>query len=115
MAVWCVHYISFRDGKVCGGISLCKYLLQRPQCGGERLRRDCSQFLRQPGLVHGANLIEQDQTLPATMNDTDPKRRLATRRRHGCDEYCAQMIVHFGRGTTTHGRVFLISLPTVGS
>jgi hypothetical protein len=81
-----------------GGISFREYLLQRPQRGGERLCRDCSQFLRQPGLVHGANLIEQDQTLPATMSDADPKRRLATRRSDGCDQYGAQMIVHFGRG-----------------
>jgi len=57
-----------------------------------------SQSLRQPGLVHGSNLIEQDQTLPATMTDTDPKRRLAPCRGHGGDEYCAQVIVHFGRG-----------------
>jgi len=63
----------------------------------ERLCRDYSQFLRQSGLVHGANLIEQDQTLPATMSDADPERRLATRRGHGGDEYRAQMIVHFGR------------------
>src|ERR1017187_6011426 len=81
-----------------GGISFREYLLQRPQRGGERLCRDYSQFLRQPGLVHGSNLIEQDQTPPATMNDADPKRCLATRRSHGCDKYCAQMIVHFGRG-----------------
>src|ERR1022692_3313809 len=87
-----------RGANSSGGISFCEYLLQRPQRGGERLCRDHSQFLRQPGLVHGANLIEQDQTLSATMSDADPKRRLATRRRHGCDEYCAQMIVHFGRG-----------------
>src|ERR1035438_10292032 len=78
-----------------GGISFCKYLLQRPQRGGERLCRNRSQFLRQPGLVHGATLIEQDQTLPATVSDADPKRRLAPRRSHGCDEYCAQMIVRF--------------------
>src|ERR1017187_1602782 len=81
-----------------GGVSFREYLLQRPQRGGERLCRDYSQFLRQPGLVHGENLIEQDQTLPATMIDADPKRRLATRRGHGGDEYCAQMIVQFGRG-----------------
>ena len=55
-----------------------------------------SQFFRQPGLIHSANLVEQDQTLPAAMIDADPKRRLATRRGHRCDEYCAQMIVHFG-------------------
>jgi len=75
-----------------------EYLLQRPQRGGQRLCRDYSQFLRQPGLVHGANLIEQDQTLPASMIDSDPKRRLATRRGHGGDQRCAQMIVHFERG-----------------
>src|SRR5450759_3800645 len=86
-----------RGANSCGGISFCEYFLQRPQRGGERLCRDHSQFLRQSGLVHGANLIEQDQTLPATMSDADPKRRLATRRSHGRDEYCAQMIVHFGR------------------
>ena len=32
------------------------------------------------------------------MSDADPKRRLATCRSHGCNEHCAQMIVHFGRG-----------------
>ena len=32
------------------------------------------------------------------MSDADPKRRLVTRRCHGCDEYRTQMIVHFGRG-----------------
>ena len=57
-----------------GDVLFHKYLLQRPQRGGERLWRDYSQFLPQPGLVHGANLVEQDQTLPATMIDTDPKR-----------------------------------------
>jgi hypothetical protein len=31
------------------------------------------------------------------MSDADPKRRLATRRGHRCDEHRAQMIVHFGR------------------
>src|ERR1035438_3284175 len=88
-----------RGGNSSGGVSFCEYLLQRPQRGGERLCGDYSQFLRQPGLVHRANLIEQDdQTLPASMIDTDPKRRLATRRGHGGDEYCAQMIVHFRRG-----------------
>src|ERR1019366_4862285 len=51
-----------------------EYLLQRSQRGGERLCRDYSQFLRQPGLVHGTNLIEQDQALPATMSYTDPPR-----------------------------------------
>ena len=35
-----------------------EYLLQRPQGRGERLCRDYSQFLRQPGLVYGANLID---------------------------------------------------------
>src|SRR5450759_2324001 len=80
------------------GMSFCEYLLKRPQRGDERLCRDYSQFLRQPDLVHGANLIEQNQTLPATMSDVNPKWCLAARRSHGCDEYGAQMIVHFGRG-----------------
>src|SRR5450756_824991 len=84
-------------GSSSGGISFCEHLLQRPQRGGKRLCRDHSQFLRQSGLIHRANLIEQNQTLSATMIDTDPKRRLVTRRGHGCDEYCAQMIVHFAR------------------
>ena len=67
---------TFSGGlKPSGGISFCEYLLQRPQRGGERLCRDYSEFLRQPSLVHCANLIEQDHTLPATMIDTDPKRR----------------------------------------
>src|ERR1035437_4651474 len=87
-----------RGANSSGGVSFREYLWQRPQRGGELLCRDYSQFLRQPGLVHGANLIDQDQTLPATMIDTDPKRNLATRRGHRGDEYCAQMIVQFGRG-----------------
>src|ERR1022692_980490 len=81
-----------------GEILFCEDFLQRPQRGGERFCRDYSQFLRQPGLVHGTNLIEQYQAPPATMSDADTKRRLVTRRCHGCDEYRTQMIVHFGRG-----------------
>ncbi|SPF55838.1 hypothetical protein SBA4_7470005 [Candidatus Sulfopaludibacter sp. SbA4] len=80
-----------------GGSSFCEYLLQRPQRGGERLCRDYSQFLRQSGLVHSTNLIEQDQAFSATMSDADPKGCLAARRSHGCHDYCAQIIVHFGR------------------
>jgi hypothetical protein len=51
-------------GNSTGGVSFREYLLQRPQRGGERLCRDYSQFLRQPGLVHGANLIERSATGP---------------------------------------------------
>src|ERR1035441_10350699 len=68
-------------GKSSGGVSFREYLLQRPQRGGERLCRDYSQFIRQPGLVHGANLIEQDQTLPATMIDAARKHLCGLRHR----------------------------------
>ena len=43
-------------------------LLQCPQRSGERLLRDDAQFLRQPGLIHSANLIEQNQALAASMS-----------------------------------------------
>lgn len=53
-------------------------------------------FTSQPELVHGGNLIEQDQTPPVTMSDADPKRRLAIGRIHRCDERRAQSIVLIG-------------------
>jgi hypothetical protein len=80
-----------------GGISFGEYLFERPRRGGERLCRNHAQSLRQSDLIHGANLIEQDQALSATVSETHPKRCLATGRSHRCDEYCAQMIVHLGR------------------
>src|SRR5437763_10352681 len=32
------------------------------------------------------------------MSDADPKRSLAARRSHGCDDYSAQVVVHFSWG-----------------
>ena len=62
-----------------GRTSLREYFLQRSQRGAKRPCRDHSQLLHQPGLIHRANLIEQDETLPAAMIESNPKRRLAAR------------------------------------
>jgi hypothetical protein len=62
-----------------GRTSLRDYFLQRSQRGAKRPCRDHSQLLHQPGLIHRANLIEQDETLPAAMIESNPKRRLAAR------------------------------------
>jgi hypothetical protein len=98
-----------------GAVILRKHFLQRGKDNRHGLRSHATNAFHEPLAIDRSHLVQRDKTgaiLKATGNS--PRVHLSACR-HRCDDCRSQVLVQLVGDTITQGRVFLISLPRVGS
>ena len=92
---------------------LLEHLTQRGQCQAQHSCVDCAEASHHPQLVEHAELIEQDQPIPASEAQRNAIGRRVAACRHGRHRNRPQIIVHFRR-RDDRARTCLLDLASDG-